>query len=55
MVITKIDAANRQLDLAIRLFFDEADSVVVHTLTGAASCIYSSLIEKISPNKSWDR
>lgn len=35
--LTKFDVAERQLLLAIRLFFDEEDEVSIHTLTEAAS------------------
>lgn len=35
MAVTKIDAARRQLDCAIRLFFDDDDSLAVHTLAYA--------------------
>ena len=38
--ITKLEAANRQLCTAIRLFFDDADAVSIHTLAGAAREIY---------------
>jgi hypothetical protein len=34
--ITKLDAARRQLDTAIRLFFDNEDSLSVHTLAYAS-------------------
>jgi hypothetical protein len=32
--ISKLEAARRQLDTAIRLYFMESDSVSVHTLAG---------------------
>ena len=35
-VITKIDGARRQLDCAIRLFFNGDDSLAIHTLAHAA-------------------
>jgi hypothetical protein len=41
--ISKLDAATRQLDLAIRLFFDDADPIGVHTLAGAAHGILCGL------------
>ena len=41
--ITKIDAAQRQLETAIRLFFEEADSVSIHTLTAAAHGVLHDL------------
>ena len=34
--MTKLDAARRQLETAITLWFHEADPVSIHTLTGAA-------------------
>lgn len=34
--ISKIDGARRQLDTAIDLYFDDADSLSVHTLAFAA-------------------
>jgi hypothetical protein len=53
--ISKIDAARRQLKVAIRLLFDDEDPIAVHTLVGAASVIISDLVEKIHPEKSWDK
>jgi hypothetical protein len=38
-ILTKFDAAERQLIQAIRLFFREEDSVSIHTLSEAASQI----------------
>jgi hypothetical protein len=38
--VTKSEAANRQLCTAIRLFFDDRDSIAVHTLACAAREIY---------------
>ena len=35
-VITKLEAAKRQLDCALELFFDEKDAVPIHTLACAA-------------------
>jgi hypothetical protein len=53
--IGKLDAANRQLDFAIALFFSGGDPVCVHTLAGAASILLSDLIESRDPGESWDR
>jgi hypothetical protein len=53
--VGKLDAANRQLDFAIELFFGSGDPVCIHTLVGAASVLFSGLIEHRDPNKSWDR
>jgi len=43
--ISKLDAAKRQLETAILLYFNSADPVSIHTLTGAAHGILSDLIE----------
>ncbi len=53
--IGKLEAANRQLDFAIRLFFSCGDPVCVHTLAGAASIVLTDLVEHHAPSKSWDR
>ena len=53
--ISKLEAAKRQLDVAVRLLFDDGDPVAVHTLVGAASVIISNLVEKHHPDKSWDK
>lgn len=34
--VAKLDAARRQLETAVRLYFSEADPVSIHTLTSAA-------------------
>lgn len=44
--ITKLEAARRQLQQAIRLFFMRGDAVAVHTLAAAAYQILSDLCEK---------
>ncbi|GAB3366933.1 hypothetical protein GCM10027431_09700 [Lysobacter rhizosphaerae] len=38
-IVTKLDAAKRHLDLAIRLFFEERDALGVHTVAAAAQGI----------------
>lgn len=53
--ISKLDAARRQIDAAVRLLFEGVDPVVVHTLVGAASVIISDLVEKQYPDRSWDK
>lgn len=53
--LSKLDAARRQLKVAIRLLFDDVDTVAVHTLVGAASLIISDLVEKQYPDNSWDK
>lgn len=43
MDISKLDAAKRQLDTAINLYFKDADPVSIHTLTAAAHQILMDL------------
>lgn len=52
--ISKLDAAQRQLNAAIQMLFSEADPVATHTLVGAASLLFSDLVEVRAPEKSWD-
>jgi len=49
--ISKLDAAKRQLETAIRLYFNEADPVSVHTLAGAAHTISEILIINTAANQ----
>jgi hypothetical protein len=35
--ISKIAAAQRQLDAAIRMFFDQEDELAIHTCSGSVS------------------
>lgn len=51
----KLDSANRQLDFAIQLLFGSSDAICIHTLAGAASILFSDLVEHHAPSKSWDR
>lgn len=53
--VSKLEAAQRQLNLAIRLLFADADAVAVHTLVGAASTVFTDLVERLVPEKSWDK
>jgi hypothetical protein len=55
VTITKLEAASRQLDAAIRLLFAGDDIVAVHALGGGASLLLSKLIEIKAPNESWDQ
>lgn len=43
MKVTKFDAARRQLDVAIRLYFGDDDPVAIHTLTAAAHQLLTDL------------
>jgi hypothetical protein len=43
MKISKLDAAKRQLETAVRLYFSEADPVSIHTLSAAAHSLLSDV------------
>jgi hypothetical protein len=43
--LSKLDAARRQAETAIRLYFAEADPVSIHTLTGASYTVIADLSE----------
>ncbi|WP_285430022.1 hypothetical protein [Pseudomonas sp. fls2-241-R2A-110] len=53
--VSKIEVAQRQLNIAIRMLFANDDPIAVHTLVGAASLILSDLVEKRFPDESWDK
>ncbi len=53
--VSKIEVAQRQLNIAIRMLFANDDPIAVHTLVGAASEILSHLVEKRFPEESWDK
>ena len=36
IIVAKLDAAKRQLETAIRLYFSNGDPISIHTLAGAA-------------------
>lgn len=44
MTITKIDAARRQLEIAVLLYFNERDPLAIHTLAAAAGGVLEALI-----------
>ena len=46
MKVSKLDAARRQLDTAIRLYFSNADVVSIHTLAAAAYNIIHDVSKK---------
>jgi hypothetical protein len=46
VTITKLDAAKRQLETAIRLYFRDEDPVSIHTLSGAAYNIIRDVSKK---------
>ena len=47
LTIPKLDAAKRQLETAIRLYFSSADPVAVHTLTAAAYNVIRDVTAKL--------
>jgi hypothetical protein len=49
-MITKIDAAERQLDTAIKLFFENIAHLSSYTLAAASREITDDLCDKKSPN-----
>jgi hypothetical protein len=55
MKITKAEAATRQLNTAIRLFFASGDSVAIHTLAAAAGTVFADLVETQKPGISWQQ
>ncbi|WP_321875568.1 hypothetical protein [Burkholderia cenocepacia] len=52
--ISKLEAARRQLRAAIRMLFDGADPVAVHTLVGAASILAADLAAHHHPGEQWE-
>lgn len=52
-LFSKRDAAKRQLNAAIRLFFAAGDPVAVHCLASSAANLYSDLVEKTTVKDSW--
>jgi hypothetical protein len=53
-VVTKIEAAERQLRVAIRLFFERKDMIAVHTLATAAQQIFVDLGKPLGINSIFD-
>ena len=53
--VTKLEAAQRQLNKAIRMLFAEDDPICTHTLAGASSILFTDLVAKLAPEHSWDR
>jgi hypothetical protein len=47
MKISKLDAARRQLETAVALYFHEGDPASIHTLVGAAYELLLTLSEKV--------
>ena len=55
MLITKIEAARRQLDAAIELFFHEGEELATHTLVGAAHILITDLSKAANLESILDR
>lgn len=51
--ITKLEAATRQLNVAIRLLFADQDAIVVHSLAVSAANLYSDLADHEPDLTSW--
>lgn len=47
LTIRKLDAARRQLETAITLWFEDGDSVAIHTLTAAGHQVCHGLIKAV--------
>lgn len=54
LLVTKLSVAHRQLVLAIRLFFNDADPVCVHTLVCASREIYEKHLSKAGGERLFD-
>lgn len=68
MIISKLDAAKRQLEMAIKLYFKDWDPVCIHTLVGAAhevlmnlanredktSLIKQEMLKVVKPESRWE-
>ena len=46
MKFTKVEVATRQLNTAIKLFFNAGDVVSIHTLAAASATVFADLLEK---------
>lgn len=55
MIVTKIEAAEAQLNTAIRLLFRNEDPISAHTLAGAASVVFAELAEIHKPERAWEK
>ncbi len=55
MRLSKLEAAQQQLDLASRLFVNQQDLLAMHTLSGAAEEILGKLAERCSEQSMFQR
>jgi hypothetical protein len=53
VTIAKLEAATRQLDVAIKLPFSGGDAVAVHSLAVAAANVFADLAEHKEGGVSW--
>ena len=53
--ISKLEAAQRQLNRAIRMLFEDDDPICTHTLAGAASTLLADLVEHYMPGATWEQ
>lgn len=53
ILVTKLDAASRQLDAAIQLLFSGGDSIAVHALAVAAANVFADVAEHKNAGASW--
>jgi len=53
ITVTKLEAASRQLDTAIHLFFSGGDAISIHTLAAAASNVFADIAEHRNAGVSW--
>lgn len=53
IVVTKLEAAGRQLDAAIHLFFGNGDAVAIHSLAVAAANVFADIAEHKNAGVSW--
>jgi hypothetical protein len=51
IIVSKLDAARRQLQTAIQLWFEERDPVAIHALAYAAYEIIHAISKRRNPNR----
>ncbi len=53
--VSKAEAASRQLNEAIRLFFRGGDTIAIHTLAAAAGTVFADIAENQTSGSSWQQ
>jgi hypothetical protein len=53
IALGKLEAAARQIDTAIRLFFSDGDAVAIHSLAVAANNVFADIAEAKNAGVSW--